>query len=199
MVVKSHFDRNSRAAVCASVRGWPVMLDDTSMSRNTRISSGRAAVDAVSGGRPSHDRSSGTGSTVIGSRCAVSRCTACTCTTPLESYDKPTSIVTSASVGVDAVEDVLAQNRAIERSRALPLRQIDLEPRVGAAVSLMKVRLGVAGGDRQVAANHDVVEVFRAVGADGDRAQAVRHHVGHPAAGSPRGYLGRARAARPRA
>ena len=45
---------------------------------------------------------------------------------------------------VNVVEDVLAQDRAIERGRALALRQIDLEPGVGAAVRFMKIRLGVA-------------------------------------------------------
>ena len=43
MVVKSHFERNSRAAVWASTSGWPVMLAETSISRKTRISSGGRA------------------------------------------------------------------------------------------------------------------------------------------------------------
>ena len=40
---------------------------------------------------------------------------------------------------MDAFKDVLTQNRAIERSGALALRQVDLEPGVGAGVGLMKV------------------------------------------------------------
>ena len=47
-VVKSHFDRNSLAAVWASTNGWPVMLAETSINRNTRISSGAAARGRVS-------------------------------------------------------------------------------------------------------------------------------------------------------
>ncbi len=122
---------------------------------------------------------------------------ACTCTTPLESYERPTSTVTSASVGVNLAEDILAENRAIERRGALALRQVDLEPRVGPAMRLVKIRLGVAGGDRQVAADHDVVDIRRSVGADGDRSQAVRHHVGHRGAVRPRlGGRGRLRARR---
>ena len=39
MVVKSQRSRNSRAAVWASTRGWPIMLDETSIRRNTRIRS----------------------------------------------------------------------------------------------------------------------------------------------------------------
>ena len=72
------------------------------------------------------------------------------------------STVTSASVGLDAREDVLAQDRAIERRGALALGQIDFEPVVGAAVGGVEVRLGVLGGDRQVAADHDVVDIGRA-------------------------------------
>ena len=69
----------------------------------------------------------------------MSRWTACTWTTPLASYDSPTSTVTSASVGVDAGEDVLAEDRAIERTGALALRQVDLEPGVGPAVRRVEV------------------------------------------------------------
>ncbi len=75
------------------------MLDEASRSRKTRICPISPAGAAVSGGRESHERSSGTASTVIASADPVSRWVAWTWTTPLESYESPTSTVTSSSVG----------------------------------------------------------------------------------------------------
>jgi hypothetical protein len=85
LCVKSHLSRKARAASCASSSGGPSMLADVSSSKAMRIGPGPVTSPPSEGGNPSHERSSGTGSTVISSALPVSRWTARTWTTPFAS------------------------------------------------------------------------------------------------------------------
>ena len=143
--MKSHFDRNSRAAVWASIERLAGHarrdVDQQEDPDQLGLAVGRAALAA--GGPATRDRRGpARRSSAADGRCRAGR--PATWTTPLESYDRPTSTVTSASVAWMLAEDVLAEDRAIERRGALALGQVDLEPGVGAAVGLVEVRLGVA-------------------------------------------------------
>ncbi len=163
------------------------MLAETSISKKTRISSALARpASAVSGGRPSQDRSSGTGSTVIGSRVPG------VALDGLHLHDavgvvRQSDVDRHLGVGrLDPVEDILAEDRAIERGVALALGQIDLEPVLAPPWVAWRYDFVFAAGIGRLRRITMSLTVRRAVGADGDRAQAVRHDVRHPAVGRPR-------------